>query len=192
MASVDLFKSQLREQIAAVEQEIQRRNQQVDALSTRLESMKRADQLFESDQTAVAELLQASIANGSDISRLTRTGAEPAATTQRAARPKATGARNERGRTTRPSRGNIKTRQPQSVARGTSQQGGLTRVDMMTAVLRRHPRRTVRELITLLDKELGWKTNESAVTGKLYTRRDKFVHTQPDRSTNRPVTWSVK
>jgi hypothetical protein len=56
---------------------------------------------------------------------------------------------------------------------------------MMAAVLRRHPRRTVRELIALLDKEFHWKTNESAVTGKL-------VHTQPDRSTNRPVTWSLK
>jgi hypothetical protein len=31
----------------------------------------------------------------------------------------------------------------------------------------------------------GRETNESAVTGKLYTRREKFVHTQPDRSTNR-------
>ena len=78
------------------------------------------------------------------------------------------------------------------VVRAMSHSGGLTRVDMMAAVLRRHPRRTVRELIALLDKEFRWKTNESAVTGKLYTRRDKFVHTQPDRSTNRPVTWSLK
>jgi hypothetical protein len=43
----------------------------------------------------------------------------------------------------------------------------------------------------LLDKEFRWKTNESAVTGKLYMRRDKFVYTQPDRSTNRPATWSL-
>ena len=63
---------------------------------------------------------------------------------------------------------------------------------MMAAVLKRHPRRTVRELIALLDKEFRWKTTESAVTGHLYTRRDKFVHTQPDRATNRPVTWSLK
>jgi hypothetical protein len=46
--------------------------------------------------------------------------------------------------------------------------------------------------IALLDKEFRWKAHESAVTGKLYARRDKFVHTQPDRSTNRPVTWSLK
>jgi hypothetical protein len=63
---------------------------------------------------------------------------------------------------------------------------------MMAAVLKRHPRRTVRELIALLDKQFHWKANESAVTGKLYTRRDLFVHTQPDRTANRPVTWSLK
>ena len=63
---------------------------------------------------------------------------------------------------------------------------------MMAAVLRRHPGRTVRELIALLGKEFRWKTNESAVTGKLYTHRDLFLHAQPDRSINRPVTWSLK
>jgi hypothetical protein len=66
------------------------------------------------------------------------------------------------------------------------------RIHMIAAVLRRHSRRTVQELIALLDKEYRWKTNGSAVTGKLYTRRDNFVHTEPDRSTNRPVTWSLK
>jgi hypothetical protein len=58
--------------------------------------------------------------------------------------------------------------------------------------LKRHPRRTVRELISLLDKEFRWKTTESAVTNNLYTRRDKFAHTQADRATNRPVTWSFE
>ena len=88
--------------------------------------------------------------------------------------------------------GKTKTADAHPVARSANNDGRLTRVDMMAAVLRRHPRRTVRELIALLDKEFRWKANESAVTGKLYTRRDKFVHTQPDRSTNRPVTWSLK
>jgi hypothetical protein len=49
----------------------------------------------------------------------------------------------------------------------------------MAAGLKRHPRRTVRELIALLDKKFRWKTTESAVTGHLYTLRDKFVHTPP-------------
>jgi hypothetical protein len=61
---------------------------------------------------------------------------------------------------------------------------------MIAAVLRRHPCRSVQELIALLDEEYRWKTNESAVTSNLYTRRDKFAHTQPDRSTNRQVSWS--
>jgi hypothetical protein len=62
------------------------------------------------------------------------------------------------------------------------------RVDMMAAVFRRHAGLIVREIIALLDKEFRWKTNESAVTAKVYTRRDKFVHTQSDRSANRLVT----
>jgi hypothetical protein len=89
-------------------------------------------------------------------------------------------------------RGKTKTADAHPVTRSANNDGRLTRVDMMAAVLRRHPRRTVRELIALLDQEFHWKTNESAVTGKLYTRREKFVHPQPDRSTNRPVTWSLK
>jgi chromosome segregation ATPase len=181
---VDTYKKRLREEIAAVEQEIQAHNQQVEALTKRLEGLKRADKLFDSDQAAIAELLQASIGNGSGITRETATAP---------ANPKTTGTlQKQLGRTIRIGRSNMKTGRAQSVARSASQHSGLTRVDMMAAVLRRHPRRSVRELITLLDKEFRWKTNESAVTGKLYTRRDKFVHTQPDRSTNRPVTWSLK
>ena len=72
------------------------------------------------------------------------------------------------------------------------QKGALTRLDMIAAVLRRHPRRSVRELIALLNKEYRLKTTESAVTRHLYTRRDKFMHTPPDRATNRPVTWSSR
>jgi hypothetical protein len=123
-----------------------------------------------------------------------KTAPAPASTTQRAAaNPKTTGTlQKQLGRVTRIGRSNIKTGRAQSIACSASQNGGLTRVDIIAAVLRRHPRRNVRELIVLLDKELRWKTNESAVTGKLYTRRDKFVHSQPDRSTNRPVTWSLK
>ena len=89
-------------------------------------------------------------------------------------------------------RSKTKTADAHPVARSANNDGRLTRADMMAAVLRRHPRRTVHELIVLLDKEFHWKTNESAVTGKLYTRRDLFVHAQPDRSANRAVTWSLK
>jgi septal ring factor EnvC (AmiA/AmiB activator) len=59
MASIDTFHQQLRDEIAAVEKEIQSHNQQVEALNQRLEGLKRADELFDSDQAAMAELLQA-------------------------------------------------------------------------------------------------------------------------------------
>ena len=74
------------------------------------------------------------------------------------------------------------------MGRAATQLGALMRVAMMVAVLRRHAGLTVREIIALLDKEFRCMTNESAVTAKVYTRRDKFVHTQPDRSANRLVT----
>jgi len=191
MNSVDTFKKRLREEIAAVEQEIQAHNHQGEALRKRLEGLKRAVELFESDQAAIAELLQASIGNGSGITQQMATA--PATRRQRAAAsPKAPGAQEQLGRHTHIGRGKTKIAGAHPVARSASRNGGLTQVEMMAAILRRHPRRTVRELIALLAKEFRWNTNESAVTGKLYTRRDKFVHTQPDRSTNRPVTWSLK
>jgi len=188
MNSIDAFQKRLRDETATVEKEIQSHNQQVEALSKRLEGLKRAAELFESEQAAMVELLKAGTANGGGIPRQMATA--PAAQMQKAATsPKATAARNQIGRNTQIGRGKRKTGPN---ARAASHNGSLTRVDMIAAVLRRHPRRTVRELIALLDQEYRWKTTESAVTGHLYTRRDKFVHTQPDRSTNRPVTWSLK
>jgi hypothetical protein len=188
MNSVDTFHQRLRDEVAAVEQEIESHNQQVEVLTKRLEGLKRADELFDSDQAAMTELLQTGIANSSGSAQERATA--PAATVLKApASPKATAAHRQLRRPTQISHGQTKTGRE---ARTASQNGGLTRVDMIAAVLRRHPRRTVRELITLLDKEFRWKTSESAVTSNLYTRRDKFVHTEPDRSTNRPVTWSLK
>ena len=151
MNALDIFQKRLHDETATVEQEIQSHSQQLEALNQRLEGFKRAAELFESEQGAISELLQAGSANQSH-------GKTPA------------------GRATRKA----------------SQNSDLTRVDMIAAVLKRYPRRTVRELIALLNKEYRWKTTESAVTNNLYTRRDKFVHTQADRSTNRPVTWSLK
>jgi hypothetical protein len=188
MNSVDTFHQRLRDEIVAVEKEIQFHNQQVEGLTKRLEGLKRADELFDSDQAAIAELLQTGIADGRGIPREMPTSAAAKVQNATASRKAAT-AHSQLGRNSQIGSGKTKTGPNPRTA---SQNGDLTRLDMIAAVLRRHPRRTVRELIALLDKEFRWKTNESAVTGKLYTRRDKFVHTQPDRSTNRPVTWSVK
>jgi hypothetical protein len=185
MNSVDTFHKRMRDEIAAVEKQIQSHNQHVE-LTHRLKGLKRADELFESDQAAIAELLQTSMANGSGI--IPEMATVTAATTQRAAVSlKATGARKQLARSTQVRRGKMQTGRAPA-----SRNGGLTRVDMIAAVLKRHRGLSLRELIAALEREFRWKTNESAVTGKLYTRHDKFVHTQPDRSTNRPVTWSLK
>ena len=119
MNSVDTFKERLREEIAAVEQEIQAHNQQVDALTRRLEGLKRADELFESDQAAIVELLQATLIDGSGAAR--EMAPAPATTTQRAAAsPKATGAQKQHG-PTQIGRGKTKTAGAHPVARAASQ-----------------------------------------------------------------------
>jgi hypothetical protein len=66
MNSVDTFHKRLRHEIAAVEKEIQSHNQQVEALTKHLGGLKRADELFGSDQAAIVELLQTGVADGSD------------------------------------------------------------------------------------------------------------------------------
>ena len=188
MNSIDAFQKRLRDETATVEKEIQSHNQQIEALNKRLEGLKRATELFASEQAAIVELLQTGTANGSGIPQEMPTST--AAKAQKATTgAKAASASNQLGRNSRIGRGKTKTG---TNTRTASQNGGLTRVDMIAAVLRRHPRRSIRELIALLDHEYHWKTTESAVTGKLYTRRDKFVRTQPDRATNRSVTWSSK
>jgi hypothetical protein len=186
MNSVDTSHKRLRDEIAAVEKEIQSHNQQVESLTHRLNGLKRADELFESDQAAIAALLQTGIANGGGTTREMATA--PAATMQKVAiSPKATGPQKQLGRRTQAGRGKTQTGRAPA-----SQNGGLTRVEMIAAILKRHRRLSLRELIAALDKEFGWTSTESHVTGLLYTNQKKFAHTQPDRAANRPVTWSLK
>ena len=187
MNYIDTFQKRLHDAIASVEQEIQSRNQQVEVLTQRLEGLKRAIELFESEQAAMGELLQVGTANGGAIARAMPTSPDPKA--QKATEnPKPTDAQKQRV----PNTQSHSKKLAKGTTRKASQNSGLTRIDMIAAVLKRHPRRTVRELIALLNKEYRWKTTESAVTSNLYTRRDKFAHAQADRATNRPVTWSLK
>ena len=187
MNSLDAFEKRLRNETATVEKEIEAYNQRLEALIKRLEGLKRAAELFESDEPAISELLRASTANGGVISRVMPT--LPVAKAQTAAvGPKLRNAQRRRG----PNAQNRSKTPARPATRNSNQNGGLTRIEMIARVLKRHPRRTVRELIGLLDREYQWKTTESAVTGHLYTRRDKFVHTAPDRAADRPVTWSSK
>ena len=186
MNSLDAFEKRLRDETARVEQEIELHNQQLEALNQRLQGLRRAGELLASDESAIIELLQTSTGNGLSIPRKMPTA--PAARQQPTATKSKTAAATKQANRPTPSRSKT-TAAPNAPA---ASRNGLTRVDMMAAVLRRHPRQNVRDLIALLDKEYHWKTTESAVTGHLYTRRDKFVHTPADRTTNRPVTWSAK
>jgi hypothetical protein len=187
MTSLDTFQKRLRDETATVEKEIQSCNQQLEALNQRREDLKRAAELFESEQAAISELLQAGTANGGALSWAMPIS--PAAKAQKAVvTPKP--ADMQKGHAP-----DTQSRNKTSAGRAThkaNQKNGLTRVDMIAAVLKRHPRRTVRELIVLLAKEYRWKTTESAVTSNLYTRSDKFAHTEANRTANRPVTWSLK
>ena len=186
MNSLDTFEKRLSDETAKVEMEIESHKRQLEALDKRLEGLKRAAELFESEQGAIAELLGAT-RNGGVIARGIRTS--PVQKEQKAiSGPKPTAAQTRRASNSQ-KRGKALTGK---AGRSAGLNNGLTRVDMIAAVLKRHPRRTVRELIALLNKEYRWQTTESAVTGHLYTRRDKFVHTPADRANNRPVTWSSK
>jgi hypothetical protein len=185
MDSVGTLQKRLHDETAAVEKEIALHNQHVETLTKRLEGLKRALALFGSEEAAVTELLQAGAGNGLLVpkTKITLPVRAPANTT------KPVPSQRQVDRNTQISRAKTNTARRTRSAR---RNGGLTRVDMIAAVLRRHPRRSVRELIALLDKEYQWKTTESAVTGHLYTRRNKFMHTPPDREHNRLVTWSLK
>ncbi len=61
MDSVETYQKRLQDGIAAVENEINAHNQQIEVLTKRLEGIKRALELFRSDQAAITELLRTSI-----------------------------------------------------------------------------------------------------------------------------------
>jgi hypothetical protein len=127
MNCLDAFQKRLRDETAAVEKEIQSHNQQVESLTKRLEGFKRADELFESDQSAIAELLQTRIANGSGTAREMTTA--PAATMRRAAVSlKATRTQQQLGRRTQVGPGKMLD------ARLRAENGGFTRVDMIAVI----------------------------------------------------------
>jgi hypothetical protein len=68
MNSLDAFERRLRDETATVEKEIVSHHQQLEALNKRLEGLRRAAELFELEQGAISELLQAG-SNGGVISR---------------------------------------------------------------------------------------------------------------------------
>jgi len=58
--SIETYQEHLRDELAAVENEIKDRNRQVEMLAKRVESLKRAFALLDSEQLAIAELLRTS------------------------------------------------------------------------------------------------------------------------------------
>src|SRR6516165_10557698 len=69
MTSLDKFEKRLNDETATVEKEIGSHKQQLEALNKRLEGLKRAAELFGSEQAAISELLRAGTANGGVIAR---------------------------------------------------------------------------------------------------------------------------
>ncbi len=51
---------------------------------------------------------------------------------------------------------------------------------------------TVQGIITALNKEFGWKSTASNLTGHLCTNPTMFTHTAADRAGKNPVRWSMK
>jgi hypothetical protein len=191
MNAVDTHQKRLHDEIAAVEKEIQSHNQQAAVLNQRLEGLKRAVELFESEQSAIVELLRASTPLGEGLFRDVPIAS--AATAQNAgAHRNATPLQSQSGRVAQKVRGKTNTTTAHPAVRKAVRNGGLRRIDMIAAALKRHRGLSVRELIAALDKEFGWKSTESSVTAHLYTNQNRFVHTKPDRAANRPVTWSLK
>jgi hypothetical protein len=108
MNSLDAFEKRLRDETATVEREIQLHNQQLEALNQRLQGLRRAGELLESEETAIVELLQTSAGNGLTISR--EMPSAPAAREQQTAtRFKAAAAPKQLNRST-PSRAKTKMR----------------------------------------------------------------------------------
>ena len=191
MNAVDTHQKRLHDEIAAVEKEIQSHNQQVAALNQRLEGLKRAVELFKSEPSAIVELLRTSTALGEGLFRDIPIAS--GATAQNAeAHRNATPLQSQSERVTQKVRDRTNTTTAHPAARKAARNGGLKRIDMIAAVLKRHRGLSVRELIAALDKEFGWESTESSVTAHLYTNQKRFVHTKPDRAAKRPVTWSLK
>jgi chromosome segregation ATPase len=191
MNAVDTHQKRLHDEIAAVEKEIQSHNQQVAALNHRLEGLKREVELFKSEQSAIVELLRTSAPLGEGLF-----GDAPSASATRAQNARAprnaTPVQSQSGRVTQKVPDKTNTAAAHPAARKAVRNGGLKRIDMIAAVLKRHRELSVRELIAALDKEFSWKSSESSVTAHLYTNQNRFRHTKPDRAANRPVTWSLK
>lgn len=187
-SSVETYQKRLRDEVSLVAQEIESHNQQIEILNTRLEGLKRALELCDSEQSAVTELLRTG-GVGLELAVIKPPRAS-AATSHKPApiRQAATMRRQPTGAMRNAQRGG---KAPMAGARAGGN-GAMKRVDMIAAALKRHPRLTVRELIAALERDFGWKCGESNLTAHLYTNPDRFAHTKADRAGKQLVTWSLR
>ena len=203
MDSVETYQKRLQDGIAAVENEINAHNQQIEVLTKRLEGLKRALELFRSDQAAITELLRTSIEGEVGPLATQPTAARPAAasTVSSSAKFKArvspAKSATAFARSSRPPRqfgakAQKAARAQLNQLREANRNGKVKRTDLIAAVLRGTPEMTVQELITALNQEFGWNCTESNLTGHLYTNPKIFTHTEADRSGKNPVRWSLK
>jgi predicted RNase H-like nuclease (RuvC/YqgF family) len=187
-SSVETYQKRLRDEVSLVEHEIESHNQQIETLNSRLEGLKRALELFDSEKSAVAELLRTGVPGLElDLGKPSRASAS---TSRRLASTRKVPMRRETAGATRNAQMQRGAKAP--MARGRAATNGMKRVDMIAAALKRHPRLSVRELIAALDRDFGWKCGESNLTAHLYTNPDRFSHTKADRAGKQLVTWSVR
>jgi len=182
-SSVETYQKRLRDELSVVEREIESYNQQIETLNKRLDGLKRALELCDSEESAVAELLRTGSGLPAGPGRAQKAAAVAAAQPKRTM----TVAKKPAG-AARPPLPAGKT----AIGSRVAGNGSMKRVDMIAAVLRRHPRLTVRELIGALEREFRWRCGESNLTAHLYTNPDRFSHTRADRSGRQLVTWSVR
>ena len=190
MDSVATFQKRVQDELTAVENEINGCNQQIEALNKRLEGLKRARELFESDPAAITELLRSSTPAENGTSNKQELATPSTAARTRNNSPKLTA-----------TAGRAKAHQPLNArehkahltqVREANSNGKVKRTDLIAAVLQGTPEMTIQEIIMVLNKEFGWKSTESNLTGHLYTNPKMFTHTKADRSGKTPIRWSLK
>jgi hypothetical protein len=186
LKSVDTRK-ELRDAVAAVEAEIGAHEDRIEALNLRLQGIRRAIELFESDQLAIIEMLRtAAIGSDGSVARsvVVVESQEPFSSRQRGrSKPSARIPKNGRRKTMAVD--------AKRASRKTKPEAGLKRVDMIAEALQRQPGLSTRELVAALDKDFGWSCSERNVTAHLYTNR-RFQRTRTNRSGKNVVTWSLK
>jgi hypothetical protein len=182
MSKVDPHQQRLHDEYSVVEKEIEAHSGQIDVLKQRLEGLKRAIELFGSDQAAISELLRATgqSSNGHSVHVVVTPANGARKGLVRRGRPPAVRMPSSPVGRSRGRRASVKT------------DGKVKRVDMIATVLKRRPAMTVRELIEAVGKEYGWVCTESNITGHLYTNPKRFAHTKPDRANKKPITWSLR